>query len=201
MEKKIILIGGAPTVGKTYLAKKLGKELRLPWISTDTIREQMRKTITRQEDAPHLFNFQVADPVEYLNAHTPEEIIKHINLENTHVWKGVTEFIEEGSFGDSYIIEGMAILPEQVAKLKKYNNHLKPIFLIDHDADRLRDVIYTRGLWDAAYKYSDSVKEKELAWVVKFNAWIEDECKKYKLSTVEMTADSDKYIEQVKNLI
>ena len=43
---KVILIGGAPTVGKSYLGRKLAEELKLPWISTDTIREMMRKLIT-----------------------------------------------------------------------------------------------------------------------------------------------------------
>ncbi len=42
MEKQIIFIGGAPTVGKSYLAKKLAEELKLPWISTDTVREILR---------------------------------------------------------------------------------------------------------------------------------------------------------------
>ena len=199
--KKIILIGGAPGVGKTYLAKKLGKEFKLPWISTDTIREQMRKNITRPEDFPHLFRFQMENPVDYLTHHAPEEIVDHINLENGHVWKGVSEFIEEGSFGDSYIIEGIAIQPEQIYKLMKYNNQLKPIFLLDYDVARLRDVIYTRGLWDAAFKYPDNVKEKELAWVVAFNDLIANECAKYRLPTVEMSADSDKYIAEVKELI
>ena len=72
---------------------------------------------------------------------------------------------------------------------------------LDHDSDRLRDVIYTRGLWDAAFKYSDSVKEKELKWVVLFNNLIEQECNKYGLPIVEMTADSNEYIEKVKSLI
>jgi len=35
--KKIILIGGAPTAGKSYVAEKIAKELGIPWISTDTI--------------------------------------------------------------------------------------------------------------------------------------------------------------------
>lgn len=200
-EKRIILIGGAPTVGKTYLAKKLGKELRLPWISTDTIREQMRKTTTSIENAKDLFHFDLVDPVEYLNSHTAQEVVDQINLENKYVWNGVLDFIEEGSFGDSYLIEGMAVIPELVSKLARYNNKVKPIFLVDDDVDRLRDVIYTRGLWDAAFRYSDSVKGKELEWVVLCNEWIKKECLKYGMPVVETTADSDKYLQDVRRFI
>ena len=204
MDKEIILIGGAPTVGKTYLAKKIGKDLKLPWISTDTIREQMRRTIIQKNDFPHLFNFdkrELPNMIAYLNNHTPEQIIADTNLENIEVWNGVTEFINEGSFGNSYIIEGMAVLPQQVSKLMEQEKGIKPVFLTDHNIDRLRDVIYTRGLWDAAFKYPDSVKEKELQWVVLFNTWIKKECDKYKIPTVEITIDSNDYIEKVKNLI
>lgn len=56
MDKKVILIGGAPLSGKSYVARKLGQELNLPWISTDTIREQMRQLV-RKEDYPNLFFF------------------------------------------------------------------------------------------------------------------------------------------------
>ncbi len=41
--ERIILIGGAPTVGKTFIAKELSKKLFLPWISTDTIRSLMQE--------------------------------------------------------------------------------------------------------------------------------------------------------------
>jgi 2-phosphoglycerate kinase len=50
MEKRqIILIGGAPTVGKTSIAKLLSKHLGIPWISTDMIREIMRGTVDNEE--------------------------------------------------------------------------------------------------------------------------------------------------------
>ena len=45
MKKEIILIGGAPTIGKSFLAKKLSEEMKIPWISTDTIREFMREVV------------------------------------------------------------------------------------------------------------------------------------------------------------
>jgi 2-phosphoglycerate kinase len=202
--KEIVLIGGAPTIGKTYLAKRLGKELKMPWISTDTIRDQMRETVTDREKFKHLFNFENRDLAyitSYLNSSTPQEIVDDTNLENAEVWNGILDFISEGSMGNRYIIEGMAITPEKAEELRLINPNVKPIFVIENNSNRIRDVIYTRGLWDAAYKYPDRLKEKELSWVVLFNSWIENECKKYNLPYINVTVDSDEYVKKAKEIL
>ncbi len=202
--RKIILLGGAPTTGKTHLAKRLGKDLKIPWISTDTIRDQLRKTITDRVSFKHLFNFENRDlayMTSYLNTSTPQEVVDDINMENEEVWKGVMDFINEGSLGDKYIIEGMAVTPEKVASLIQTNSNIKPLFIIENNSNRIRDVIYTRGLWDAAYKYPDRLKEKELSWVVLFNSWIESECKKYNLPYIEINTANEDYITKAKELI
>src|SRR3989338_6816563 len=139
MVNKIILIGGSPTAGKSYTARRLAEQLKLPWISTDTIREQMRK-IVRKEDYPALFlhsNYTSKLAVEFLSHNTDEEI------------------------------------------------------------DRVRKTIFTRGLWDDASKYYDSVKEKEVEWVVAFNNYITKEAKKYRLPVVSI-GDRKDYINKVK---
>lgn len=204
MTHRIILIGGAPTVGKTYLAKKLGKEFKIPWISTDTIRDQLRETVENKGDFPNLFNFErreLLNMIKYLKESSPEKIVDDTNLENSEVWRGVVEFINEGSLGNSYIIEGMALTPKEVYELSQINKNIKPIFLLEHNTARLRDVIYTRGLWDAAFKYPDTVKEKEYEWVKLFNSWIESECLKYQLPIIEVNLESSNYISSAKELI
>lgn len=47
------------------------------------------------------------------------------------------------------------------------------------NVEQIRAVIYKRGLWNDAYKYSDKVKEVEVEWTYLFNAWLEKEAKKY----------------------
>ena len=203
MEKIVILIGGAPTIGKTYLAKKIGKDLGLPWISTDTIRDQMRKTIEDRSKYPHLFNFERRDlpyMTSYLTSFSAKEIMDDANAENNEVWNGVLDFINDGSFGKKYIIEGIAILPEKVNELMKKIENVKPVFLIDDNKNRIRDVIYTRGLWDAAFKYPDRLKEKEVEWVVLFNEWIKSECKKYNFPVTQIDTEDQKYLDEVKKL-
>lgn len=199
---KIILIGGSPTVGKSYTARKIAESLKLPWISTDTIREQMRK-IVRKEDYPNLFFFSEATPemaVDYLSKHSTKEIVKHENDESIDVWKGVKALIETDSVWESFIVEGVAILPHLVKKLQIKNKEIKVIFLVDDDIERVRKTIFTRGLWDDADKYSDDVKEKEVEWVMAFNRYIIKEAKKHNLPIAKI-GDRKEYIGQIKGLI
>ena len=200
--KRIVLMGGSPTVGKSYAARKIAEELKLPWISTDTIREQMRK-IVRKEDYPSLFLHAETTPemgVDFLTNNTPKEITRVVNQESEDVWKGIEALIETDYVWGSYIIEGIAILPKLASGLVKKNNSVKALFLIDEDLERVRKTIFERGLWDSADKYPDSVKEKEVEWVSEFNNYIKKEAGKYGLPVVDVGNRID-YLKEIKKLI
>ncbi|MFH1210456.1 MAG: AAA family ATPase [archaeon] len=200
--RRIVLIGGSPTAGKSYTARKLAEQLKLPWISTDTIREQMRQLV-RKEDYPSLFAFNEATPknaVEYLTRNTAGEIVKHQNEESVEVWEGVKAIIEKDYVWESFIVEGVAVLPKLASKLVKKDKRVKVVFLIDEDIKRVRKTIFTRGLWDDANKYPDSVKEKEVEWIIAFNDYIKREAKKYNLPVVSVGRRDD-YLKDVKKLV
>ncbi len=199
MENKIILIGGAPVIGKSFIAEKLSKELGIPWISTDIIRELMRG-IVGKKDYPVLSYFTKAKAETYLKKHTPEQIVADQNKESLEVWKGIKVFIDSNYVWDSYIIEGVAILPRLVYKDFKNNKNIKPIFLLDENRKGIKKIIYTRGLWDDADKYSDSVKEKEIEWVIAFNKYLKKELGKYKFPYIEIK-DRSNLIKEIKKLI
>lgn len=199
---KIILIGGSPTVGKSYTARKLAESLKLPWISTDTIRAQMRELV-KKKDYSALFSHSDVPPetaVEFLSNNTPTQIVEHQNKESEEVWKGVKALIETDYVWGSFIIEGIAILPYLVSSLSIKDKEIKIVFLIDENLSRVRQTIFTRGLWDDADKYPDSVKEKEVEWVSAFNEYIKKEAKKYKLPVVKIGNRKD-YLKEIKKLI
>lgn len=199
---KIILIGGSPTAGKSYTARKLAEEFKLPWIPTDTIRSQMR-AVVRKEDYPTLFDHAAygADvAVEYLTHKTAEEIVAHQNKESEDVWKGVVGIINGAYDWDNFIIEGIAILPKLIAAEKwGAEKDIKPVFLIDENMERVRNSIFTRGLWDDPEKYPDEVKEKEVKWVFAFSAYIKREAEKYGFPVISV--DRSSYIEEVKKAV
>jgi len=180
---KVILIGGSPTVGKSFFTRKIADELRLPWISTDGIREAMRKLV-RKEDYPKLFNIDyLVDTAEsYLSSHTPQQIVDGQNSESGDVWKGVKAFLDTDYVWKDYVIEGVAIIPKLVSELDKDQYNIKPIFLVDENEARVREVVFTRGLWDDAKTYPDSIKEIEVQWAVLFNQYIKSEAMKYGFS-------------------
>ena len=198
---KIILIGGSPTAGKSYTARKLAEELKLPWISTDTIREQMRELVNK-EDYPDLFHHSEATSemaVEFLTHNTAEEVVEHQNKESLEVWKGVRALIGTDYVWGSFIVEGVAVLAKPVSELKS-DKDIRAFFLVDEDAKRVRDSIFTRGLWDDSGKYPDSVKEKEVEWVFAFNSYIKEEAKKYNLPVISI-GSRENYTDEVKLLI
>jgi len=200
MKNKIILIGGAPVAGKTFLAEKLSRELKIPWISTDSIRTIIKKFADKNK-YPALFCSTGITAEEYLSKYTPKQIVFNENKESAIVWKAARAFIDSRLNEEcSYIIEGIAVLPSLVYKNYKNNKLVKPIFLIDKNEDRIRKIIYTRGLWDDADKYSDDVKGVEVEWAIEFNKWLEKEVEKYKLPFVEIKKRKNLIKEIKKNI-
>lgn len=184
-EERVILIGGAPTAGKSTVAEKLSKHLGIPWIGTDQIREIMKGTVT-QEERPMLFNSRQFTAEEFFNTYSAEGIVQNEIAESEVVWAGVKAFIDNEYSWHSFIVEGVALLPHLVAGYKS-DSKFKTIFLVDRDADRIRDVVWNRGLWSSAKNYPDSVKEKEVEWVMRFNEHIVREAEKYGFPAVEVT--------------
>lgn len=188
---QIILIGGAPTTGKSTVAAGLAKHFGISWISTDQVREIMKGTVTKQE-RPMLFRSRTYTAEEFLTKFSVDEIVQNEIDESEAVWEGTRAFINEDWMWHTFIVEGVAILPHLIAKEYKDNPRIKPVFLIDEDADRIRDVVWTRGLWDDAKLYPDNVKEKEVEWVLKFNKYLKVEADKYGFPTVEVSkGDTD----------
>ncbi|MEI7719195.1 MAG: cytidylate kinase family protein [archaeon] len=193
----IILIGGAPTVGKSYTAKRIAEELKFKCISTDDIRELMRKKVNKK-DYPHLFKFANADSKmakEYLTKNSAKDIVKSQNEESKEMFKEIESIINK-NIQKNIIIEGIAIIPEFINKLIT-KEKIVSLFLVDENIERIRKVIFSRGLWDDADKYPDSVKEKEVKWVLEFNKFIKKESKKYKLKTIEIKNQKD-YLKEIK---
>lgn len=198
--ENIILIGGAPTVGKSYLGKRLAEELKLPWISTDTIREILRKVVTNQQQFPHLLHTERYTAEQYLTTFTPEQIVRHQIEESHDTWKGVKALIETDYVWKSFIVEGVGILPELVHKDFAENKAVKPIFLITENKERIHEVVFKRGLWDDADKYSDSLKDVEVEWAYGFSKWLHAEAEKYNYPIYEVK-NMDFPIEEIKKLI
>lgn len=199
-QRKIILIGGAPTTGKSTVAQSLAKHLDLPWISTDQIREIMRSVASRK-DHPRLFNSEGYTAERFLTEFSAEQIADMEMEQGETVWPGIKTFIEDDyMWKGGFVMEGVNILPHLIARDFANEKYVKAVFLVDEDADRMRSVVFTRGLWDDAHTYSDDVKEKEIEWALLFSHKLKKEVEKYGYPWIEVKKDKDDLAGVLKNL-
>jgi 2-phosphoglycerate kinase len=176
----------------------VSKELDLPWISTDHIRKIIRVT-AEEKNYPALFCTKGYTAERFLNEFSAEDTVELEMNEGKEMWPTIMKFIEKDStWKDGFIIEGISILPSLVAKDFKNNKDIKAVFLIDEDADRIRDIVFKRGLWSKANTYSDDVKEKEVEWALLFSNKIKEEAKKYNYPFIEVCKNKDDLLSMLK---
>lgn len=193
MNKTIILIGGTPTAGKSNMAHLVAEYLRLPWISTDQIRDTMRLVAPR-EDHPNLFNPEGYTAERFLTEFSAEQIADIEMKQGEAVWPGIQQFIEHDyTWQRGFVMEGVNLLPHLIAKDFSNDAGIKPIFLVENNVDRIRDVVYTRGLWSDARTYSDEVKEQEVEWVLLFNKKLMLEIERYGYDWIDVKKQQDDF--------
>ena len=185
-ERRIILIGGAPTAGKSTLAEQVAKHFELPWISTDQIRTIMRK-VANPVDRPKLFNPDGYTKEGFLREFSADEIVRIEFDQSEAVWTGASAFIkQEWTWTRGFVVEGVNILPHLVARDFVDDPQVQALFLVDEHLERIRRVIYTRGLAGAANSYSDDVKDREVEWVTLFSQRLRADAAKYGYPLVEV---------------
>jgi len=203
----IYLIGGAPATGKSTLSQDLAKKQNIPFISSDLIRGWMKGLVSKK-NFPELFNFSKLSAEKYWRTRSSIETIRHEQARDKCVFKGIKKFIkengrdwkEEGEYWKSFIIEGISLHPKFIKNIKtKYK--IKPVFLIDLDKERIREIVYTRGLWGNAKTYANWVKEKEIDYLIKTNEYYLKEAKKYGFKYFIIKKNRDETLKEVEKFL
>lgn len=110
----IYLIGGAPRVGKTQLTNEVLKRHPMHAISTDAVRYMLRRLTADPKFKEGLDKSQEKDVL----ATSIEQILKNQNDESQIVWPAVVELMRSyNEDGLDLLVEGVAVLPEQVSRL------------------------------------------------------------------------------------
>lgn len=175
--KKYFLIGGAPLTGKTTIIKKLQGYTT---ISSDEIRSWL-KNILKPEQYPDLFYDEDLNAIEFYEKYkTAEAVFKLEQKQALCTQLGVDALIKADFSWDKVAIEGHAITPQYVSKLKSSRSiTYRSLFLFDTNIDRIRQRIWARGLYDYPDNYPDSIKEIEVEWVMMYNDYFKTEAEKY----------------------
>ena len=184
-----LLIGGAPTVGKSTAAAALAAHLALPWISTDQIRDIMRSVASRH-DHPKLFNPEGYDAEGFYNAFATEDVVAIEIGQGEAAWTGISTLIaHDYTWPRGFVVEGVNLLPRLIARDFASDAGVKTVFVTEADPDRMRDVVFNRGVWDDARRTSDAAKEKELAWIRRFDAWVKAQALAHGFPVVALEKD------------
>ena len=142
----IILIGGASGVGTSSMAFELANRLRLKnLISTDMIREIMRKIISKElSPVIHKSSFDAHESIR-----TPairvdsviEGFISHVDVVNVGIEAIIERSVKEGI---STIIEGVHVVPGFIRKDLMENNNIIVFTLIVSDEEAHKQRFYSR---------------------------------------------------------
>ena len=142
----IILIGGASGVGTSSMAFELANRLRLKnLISTDMIREVMRKIVS-QELSPviHKSSFNAYEAIRTPSIRIDsviEGFISHVDVVNVGIEAIIERSVKEGI---STIIEGVHIVPGFIRKDLLENNNIIMFTLIVEDEEAHKQRFYSR---------------------------------------------------------
>ena len=142
----IILIGGASGVGTSSMAFELANRLRLKnLISTDMIREVMRKIISKDlSPVIHKSSFDAYESIRTPSIRIDSVIegyISHVDVVNVGIEAIIERSIKEGI---STIIEGVHIVPGFIKQELIDNNNIIIFTLIVDDEESHRQRFYSR---------------------------------------------------------
>ncbi|WP_458403506.1 2-phosphoglycerate kinase [Methanobrevibacter sp.] len=142
----IILIGGASGVGTSSMAFELANRLRLKnLISTDMIREVMRKIVSKElSPVIHKSSFDAYESIRTPSIRIDsviEGFISHVDVVNVGIEAIIERSVKEGI---STIIEGVHIVPGFIKKELTENNNIIIFTLTVDDEEAHKQRFYAR---------------------------------------------------------
>lgn len=142
----IILIGGASGVGTSSMAFELANRLRLKnLISTDMIREVMRKIVSKElSPVIHKSSFDAYESIRTPSIridNVVEGFISHVDVVNVGIEAIIERSVKEGI---STIIEGVHVVPGFIRKDLIENNNIIIFTLKVEDEESHKQRFYSR---------------------------------------------------------
>lgn len=200
----IYLIGGAPRVGKSIIAKRLAEKLSIRFVSTDELCERYSQAIPeaeREEKFP--FPGFSGDSAE--NKSAPEELVGFQLTEAKSLEPEIRRIISRAlSKDEALVIEGVQMLPDFVQSIAGETGpeRIRVIFVGSKDAERVTEGITKNSSPDNWMKNSDPAVISQVArFVAAFSVWLDKECQKFGLPYVERTDDFEEDVQRIVGLV
>lgn len=177
----IYIIGGAPAVGKSHVARRISQKYGFDVISTDLVRRVMQVAGNKKR-FPVLLSIFNQNPNKYFRSATAKKFISDFIKESNEVFTGIKGVLFENSAvaGKKIILEGSMILPHTVDKIKKMADNVKSVFIVEKTPGKIAENIKKRGLWATEKKAIK--KQSALIWELNKKIMIESKKREYPIA-------------------
>lgn len=193
----IYLIGGAPRLGKSILAKALMKRTGTPWLSSDALRSAFY-AMTPKEQRDTLFPCEGAEDNDKVFKKSITSTVREQIVEAHLMQKGIRGCLQQHlDTGNPFILEGVHLLPKDVAAFIQRNSaqkkKIRVLYLVDSDQKNvLRGLLANTDPHDWLKGAKPKTYEKVAEFIVAFNEYIQKEAKKYRLPVFMRTSHFQK---------
>lgn len=190
---KAYFIGGAPRVGKTTLSVAVIKKHPMLGTSTDALRDVLQNVVP-ENVAPDLYVLKINKLTnsEIIERTTKDiqKAVQYQNEESSAVWKSVIVFVESVlADGFDVLVEGVAILPEYVARL---DIDCSAVFIGNTSEKHTKTALESaaKDPHDWLNEEDEEVAKAFCYFSQNYSRYIESECKKYNQHYVEIYDDA-----------
>ena len=193
----IYIVGGAPRVGKSIVAKKVSEGASATFISTDDVCHNMSSALS-EEERNKQFPLPGFSGTASENVLTPEKRVELSIVSAKSLEPEIDRLISEALKKDgSLVIEGVHLLPEYVQRLlTQYGAEtFHVVFVGLTNVDRVVEGIMKNTSPDNWMRESDSHVIHQVAeFVAAFSQYVEGESKQHHLFYQERTEDFERDI-------
>jgi 2-phosphoglycerate kinase len=178
---RVILIGGAPMVGKTTVAYRLAATLGYGCLSTDDLGEALR-AITTKDSHPHLHPMEGYDYREYYITHSLDTLIADVTLEHQALWPAVQRVIHKhATWGTPIVMEGWSLWPERVRQLRLPSVHA--LWLVAQEETLRERVVQARAFYGGASD-EEAMRHQYLARSFWYNTRLQEALNTFRIPSI-----------------
>lgn len=201
----IYLIGGAPRVGKSTLARALAAEKSIPYISADDMASVITPYIPEREHPVKLplhisrRETNYSNDVFYAKYSTEQAVALYLKNAET-LWPGFKNFIKYVLEDDhEFIVEGWQILPELVQTVITPENvqKVKTCFLYKNEVEAILSGLKSgrsKNDWVVNNTRENATFRAIAEMISHFGDHIKTSAEKYNFKTVNMDFDFERKI-------
>ncbi len=200
----VYLIGGAPRVGKSIIARRLAQETGADLISTDDLWSESVKELTESE-RKEKYPFPGFSGTASENTLTSDELTRLQLIEAASLWPELDEVIRKAiAIDEPLVIEGVHLIPEYVDRLiaEFGPRRIRAVFVGSRDVADVAEGIAKNTSSDNWMKDANPEVISQLAaFVAAFSAHIKTEAERNRLKYEERTKDFEGDIKTILSMV